>query len=178
MRIRPIIFCATAAVALAATPANATTLILDAGWAYFDFDGVGSSFDQTFDFTLAGPGFLNLTDAFAVGDIFELTINGIAQGNTSTPGAGPSLGGDADAAFNSGYYSRGSYALGAGSYNVSGVATASPFGSGGAYIQLASTGLAGAVPEPATWAFMIFGFGAIGGAMRLRRKANVKVSYA
>ncbi|MEP2822282.1 PEPxxWA-CTERM sorting domain-containing protein [Parasphingorhabdus sp.] len=36
----------------------------------------------------------------------------------------------------------------------------------------------GAVPEPATWAFMIFGFGAIGGAMRRQRKANVKVSYA
>ena len=36
----------------------------------------------------------------------------------------------------------------------------------------------GAVPEPATWAFMIFGFGAIGGAMRRQRKANVKVSFA
>lgn len=36
---------------------------------------------------------------------------------------------------------------------------------------------AGAVPEPATWAFMIFGFGAIGGAMRRRRNVNVKVSY-
>ncbi|SIO13488.1 PEP-CTERM protein-sorting domain-containing protein [Parasphingorhabdus marina DSM 22363] len=40
----------------------------------------------------------------------------------------------------------------------------------------------GAVPEPATWAFMILGFGAIGGAMRRQkntaRKANVKVSYA
>ncbi len=35
-----------------------------------------------------------------------------------------------------------------------------------------------AVPEPATWAFMIFGFGAIGGAMRRQRKANVKVSYS
>ncbi|SIO08964.1 PEP-CTERM protein-sorting domain-containing protein [Parasphingorhabdus marina DSM 22363] len=35
----------------------------------------------------------------------------------------------------------------------------------------------GAVPEPATWAFMIFGFGAVGAAMR-RRKQNVKVSYA
>lgn len=38
--------------------------------------------------------------------------------------------------------------------------------------------LAAAVPEPATWAFMIFGFGAIGGAMRRQRKATVKVSYA
>lgn len=36
----------------------------------------------------------------------------------------------------------------------------------------------GAVPEPATWAFMILGFGAIGGAMRRQRKATVKVSYA
>ncbi|MEH6756877.1 MAG: PEPxxWA-CTERM sorting domain-containing protein [Parasphingorhabdus sp.] len=36
----------------------------------------------------------------------------------------------------------------------------------------------GAVPEPSTWAFMIFGFGAIGGAMRRRRNVNVKVSYA
>ncbi|SIN68091.1 PEP-CTERM protein-sorting domain-containing protein [Parasphingorhabdus marina DSM 22363] len=37
---------------------------------------------------------------------------------------------------------------------------------------------AAAVPEPATWAFMILGFGAIGGAMRRQRKANVKVSFA
>lgn len=44
----------------------------------------------------------------------------------------------------------------------------------------------GAVPEPATWAFMIFGFGAVGGILRSNRrrlkntaqKANMKVSYA
>ena len=37
----------------------------------------------------------------------------------------------------------------------------------------------GAVPEPATWAMLILGFGLIGGALR-RRKANVRtsVSYA
>ncbi len=46
--------------------------------------------------------------------------------------------------------------------------------SAGDTVQLA----VGSVPEPATWAFMIFGFGAIGGAMRRQRKANVKVSYA
>ncbi len=48
-------------------------------------------------------------------------------------------------------------------------------------LQVAGAAVA-AVPEPATWAFMIFGFGAIGGAMRrqknMARKANVKVSYA
>ncbi|MEP3227355.1 MAG: PEPxxWA-CTERM sorting domain-containing protein [Parasphingorhabdus sp.] len=34
-----------------------------------------------------------------------------------------------------------------------------------------------AVPEPATWAFMIFGFGAVGGALR-RKKARQTVSFA
>lgn len=31
----------------------------------------------------------------------------------------------------------------------------------------------GAVPEPGTWAMMLIGFGAIGGAMRARRRASV-----
>ncbi|WP_422060031.1 PEPxxWA-CTERM sorting domain-containing protein [Sphingopyxis sp.] len=36
-----------------------------------------------------------------------------------------------------------------------------------------------AVPEPATWALMLAGFGFVGGAMRAnRRKATVSVSYA
>lgn len=45
-------------------------------------------------------------------------------------------------------------------------------------IYVRFSNFSGAVPEPATWAFMIFGFGAVGGAMRRQRKANVKVSYA
>nr|WP_126174641.1 PEPxxWA-CTERM sorting domain-containing protein [Altericroceibacterium xinjiangense] len=37
----------------------------------------------------------------------------------------------------------------------------------------------GVVPEPATWAMMLLGFGAIGFAMRkAKRKPNVSVSYA
>lgn len=35
-----------------------------------------------------------------------------------------------------------------------------------------------AVPEPTTWAMMMIGFGAVGGSLRRRRKANVKVSFA
>jgi hypothetical protein len=35
-----------------------------------------------------------------------------------------------------------------------------------------------AVPEPATWLMMIFGFGALGTAMRRRPKTNLTVSYA
>ncbi len=40
-----------------------------------------------------------------------------------------------------------------------------------------SSSTAGAVPEPATWAMMIGGFGMVGGAMR-RRRVNTKVSFA
>ncbi|QTD55485.1 PEPxxWA-CTERM sorting domain-containing protein [Parasphingorhabdus cellanae] len=47
----------------------------------------------------------------------------------------------------------------------------------GTSVNLDNINVSAAVPEPATWAFMILGFGAIGGALR-RRKANVKVSYA
>lgn len=34
-----------------------------------------------------------------------------------------------------------------------------------------------AVPEPSTWAMMIIGFGAVGGAMRARRSGNVRVTF-
>ncbi len=37
--------------------------------------------------------------------------------------------------------------------------------------------VAGAVPEPATWAMMIGGCGMVGGAMR-RRRVSTKVSFA
>jgi hypothetical protein len=35
-----------------------------------------------------------------------------------------------------------------------------------------------AVPEPAGWAMMIFGMGAVGGALRRRSKVSTKVSYS
>lgn len=37
-------------------------------------------------------------------------------------------------------------------------------------------GRAGAVPEPSTWAMLILGFGAVGGAMRQRRKATLALA--
>lgn len=44
-----------------------------------------------------------------------------------------------------------------------------------AFQDVANVGiLAGAVPEPATWALMIVGFGAVGGAMRRKRSATVR----
>lgn len=43
---------------------------------------------------------------------------------------------------------------------------------------LTATVGAGAVPEPATWALMIVGFGAVGGAMRRRSAVRTNVSFA
>lgn len=44
-------------------------------------------------------------------------------------------------------------------------------------LTLFSTGTPGGVPEPATWALMILGFGGVGAAMR-RSKTKVRVTYA
>jgi hypothetical protein len=47
----------------------------------------------------------------------------------------------------------------------------------GASNVIFSASVAGAVPEPATWAMMICGVGMVGGAMR-RRRVSTKVSFA
>lgn len=41
-----------------------------------------------------------------------------------------------------------------------------------------STPVVPAVPEPATWALMIVGFGAVGGALRRARKVSTRVRFA
>ena len=44
--------------------------------------------------------------------------------------------------------------------------------------RVLATSFAGAVPEPSTWALLIFGFGAIGGALRkTKRSQEVHISY-
>lgn len=55
-------------------------------------------------------------------------------------------------------------------------------GGTGSYSGTLAFATATAVPEPAAWAFMIFGFGAVGSRLRSnrrrQRKANVKINYA
>ncbi len=50
-----------------------------------------------------------------------------------------------------------------------------PFQSG--FVTATSSPVAGAVPEPATWAMMLLGFGGIGFAMRRRPKVHTAISY-
>ena len=49
---------------------------------------------------------------------------------------------------------------------------------GGPLVELSITTDAGAVPEPATWAMMLLGFAVIGGAMRARKRPQVRVRFA
>ena len=50
--------------------------------------------------------------------------------------------------------------------------------SSGANLNFALTSASGAVPEPATWAMMLLGFGAIGFAVRRRHAVKTSVSFA
>ena len=45
-------------------------------------------------------------------------------------------------------------------------------------ISFTGPAVAQAVPEPATWAMMMLGFGALGGMMRRRQKATARIRYA
>ncbi len=62
--------------------------------------------------------------------------------------------------------------LGAGTYQIRVQGTA---GSTGTY---SGNLVFGSVPEPTTWAFMILGFGLIGGALRYRKTTEARVTYA
>ena len=83
---------------------------------------------------------------------------------------------DYDAAFADPQWSSASYILGPGSYTVEGLTAVSPFGTGGAAVQLLSTG-GGAVPEPGTWLMMLLGFAGIGMAVRSSR-TRTRLSYS
>jgi hypothetical protein len=55
--------------------------------------------------------------------------------------------------------------------------TYQPRGIGLAFsVQGTTVGAPGAVPEPATWAMMIVGFGTVGGAMRRRRRTGLRLA--
>ena len=58
------------------------------------------------------------------------------------------------------------------SFTLAGQPTASQDG------FLDSISLTGAVPEPATWAMMLMGFGMIGAGVRSRRRSSVRITYA
>tara|TARA_R110001583_G_scaffold195483_1_gene374090 strand:+ start:404 stop:904 length:501 start_codon:yes stop_codon:yes gene_type:complete len=149
---------------------SAATLTVDGGWQKFEFDGVGSSWSETFSFTLTDQALFSVTDAYNDGDEFSFT-DGITTWNTSTAvNDNTNVGSDYDVALASPKFSSLSVLLSAGSYTITGLATLSPYGGGGAAARLSSVS---AVPIPAA-AFLFAP--ALLGFMGLRRKAKNSVA--
>ena len=71
-------------------------------------------------------------------------------------------------------YSLAGQALGAGTYMLTVQGTRGASGSFGGNVAFE----AAAVPEPATWAMMLFGFGAIGWQLRRRRSSSLAFAQA
>jgi hypothetical protein len=169
-----------AVMSLAALPASAATSL-------FDFSGTGF-----FGGTLNGSGTITTSDTSFTGTngFTAQAITGITgtfNGSTIT-GLAPGLFGA-----NNLFYSSGPFFVdgnGLGFTTASGVSANLFITNGTSYrvntqgaglltglVTASATPLVAAVPEPATWAMMLVGFGMIGAAVRYRRR-NTKVAYA
>lgn len=121
--------------------------------------------------------------AFAITGISGTLNGGAITGLFDAPGSptyylfttGPTFLDGSGVRFNAGGYTNIAFFhqdnVPATEYRINGGGTISAFGTASA------TAVGGAVPEPATWAMMIGGFGAIGGTLRYRRR-KVSVSFA
>ena len=166
---------AIAAAALVASPASAAQVL-------FSFAGEGQTGSGTF--TTATPqgsggtaitGISGLFNGFAItglsdfagadnlfffADPIKLSFDGVSF---------TSAGGDTGNLY---YSSRGTYAVFKPVTNASGDSDTAIFDVTASFTPLG----AGAVPEPGVWAFMVLGFGALGGALRRRRAARLALA--
>lgn len=168
MTIKSLLLAATCALGLGSA-AQAATLTVDGGWSTFTFGGAGSAWSETYDFSLTGPAWLLVTDAYLPGDMFKLSVAGLQFVTSSVDSLGLSIGGDYTAAWISEDFSSFAVLLGAGSYTVTGSTTASPWGAGAGGISLSST--LPAVPLPASGLLLLAGLGGAGAMLRRKRAA-------
>ncbi|MEN2786541.1 FxDxF family PEP-CTERM protein [Sphingomonas qilianensis] len=155
--------------AMHVAPAKATVLVSGSGWQSDRIPVIGvPSQNSAWTFTIAAPSTLSITDLFIPGDAYSL--NGDVVGQTSFY-AGSSQAIQASGIYGSYWtdalYGKLSIWLTPGSYSFS----VTGDGAGGAPADFGLRLDVAAVPEPAAWAMMTIGFGAIGGALRRRRRA-------
>ena len=112
--------------------------------------------------TLSAPAKLTVTDVEASGDRFEMFDNGGLLGLTSAPNFGDYVGENISAALADPNFSHGYFTLPAGVNVISGEFIGS--------VGYGDMDFAVSVPEPASWALMLVGFGGLGVALRSRRR--------
>lgn len=149
---------------------SASAVTVNAGWYGFCFGAPGSSItagcqnDATagtagdpVTFTATGSVLFDITDAFEKGDTFNVNINSGAMVFTTPTVPIDSSGAvtDPNVAFADPTYSHSSVLLGPGAYSINVTDATSPFGDGGAYLQVVSTTTA--TPEPNSVAFLLCG---------------------
>jgi hypothetical protein len=125
--------------------------------------GVNSVFVGAPPWTFTAPAsgaVLQVTDAFLVGDRFEIFDSLVSKGQTSIPGTGLSCGSDPDPCFASvNSNSHGSFTMAPGAHSITIRPTASPSGGGAAYFRV--------VPVPARCS-VVQSAGASGGNITLK----------
>ncbi len=174
----------SASALIASTPASAATFLLG-------FSGTGGAATNSASITITTSDIPNVFGTFnvlsAIGTVGSDVITGLINvSGTPTPTNTPDNLFNIDNAFkpSSPFVSL------AGLYFGSATSRYNLFSQNGNYELYQETGgqytsnsvgslSVAAVPEPATWALLLLGFFAVGGAMRAqRRKPNVSVSFA
>ncbi|HVP39396.1 MAG TPA: PEP-CTERM sorting domain-containing protein [Candidatus Saccharimonadales bacterium] len=173
-RVATILLAVAALTALGTAGASAVPLTLGSGWQPFlwNTDGV---YDPADGFQVTAPDLftIKLTDAFVVGDAFDLYDGAsLILSTPSVPKTAASFTADPDVAWSMPDYSHGWVTLGAGSHNLSILireraldVTGAPWPTGEGYIRAD----AGTIPEPRP--VLLLGLGLAAAGLMLRRRS-------
>ncbi len=159
-----------AAIGLPGVASAAT--ITDFNGSFGSFSSVVTgSFSNSYTFDVSGPGFLGASlTASTAGTLPALNFTNVTLNGTAlTPGT---VGGQLAFGIRDLLTSSITNTLlieGTGNGSFGGSVSFQPFGGGGT---------PGGVPEPATWAMLISGLGAVGAVARRRRNTRVRVTFA